>query len=328
MEKPTATSSTSRVGAPSPANPPPPLPFRYQFAAGAIAGVSEILIFYPLDVVKTRIQLQHGTVVAVAQNGQQEGYTGVIDCFRKIVRNERARNLYRGITAPILMEVPKRAIKFSANDTFGPLYRRLFHSPTLTQPLAILTGASAGAVESLVVVPFELLKIRLQDKTSAARYTGLVDCFSKVVRNEGLLALYNGFEATLWRHIVWNAGYFGCIFQVRERLERARMRDGGREGKMQKMGRDLVAGFVGGVVGTTLNTPLDVVKSRIQSVARVEGVKGKYEWAWPSLGVVAREEGVRALYKGYLAKILRFGPGGGVLLVVYSAVLEGFGRAR
>ena len=57
---------------------------------------------YPLDVVKTRIQLQHGKAI----NGQ--GYTGVIDCFRKIVKNEGASRLYRGMTAPILMEVPKR----------------------------------------------------------------------------------------------------------------------------------------------------------------------------------------------------------------------------
>ena len=53
--------------------------------------------------VKTRIQLQHG----VAKDGQ--GYNGVLDCFRKIIRNEGASRLYRGITAPILMEVPKRS---------------------------------------------------------------------------------------------------------------------------------------------------------------------------------------------------------------------------
>jgi solute carrier family 25 2-oxodicarboxylate transporter 21 len=168
-------------------------------------------------------------------------------------------------------------------------------------------------------VPFELLKIRLQDKSSASRYTGLLDCLTKVVRQEGPLALYNGFEATLWRHIVWNAGYFGCIFQVRSQLP---VPASSANLKMQKMGNDLVAGFVGGIVGTTLNTPLDVVKSRIQSVSKVKGFKGKYEWAWPSLGVIAREEGMTALYKGYLAKILRFGPGGGVLLVVYSAVVD------
>jgi solute carrier family 25 (mitochondrial 2-oxodicarboxylate transporter), member 21 len=217
------------------------------------------------------------------------------------------------------MEVPKRAIKFSSNDTFGPFYQRLFKSPTITQPLAILTGASAGAVESLVVVPFELVKIRLQDKTSASRYNGLLDCLVKVVRQEGPLALYNGFEATLWRHIVWNAGYFGCIFQVRARLPKP---DTTSNPKLQKTMNDLAAGFVGGIAGTTLNTPLDVVKSRIQAAAKVEGVRGKYEWAWPSLAIVAREEGFRALYKGYVAKILRFGPGGGVLLVVYSAVVD------
>lgn len=137
------------------------------------------------------------------------------------------------------------------------------------------------------------------------------------------MALYNGFEATLWRHIVWNAGYFGCIFQVRAQLPKP---ETSKNPKAQKTVNDLAAGFVGGVVGTTLNTPLDVVKSRIQSVAKVEGVRAKYEWAWPSLGVVAREEGFKALYKGYVAKILRFGPGGGVLLVVYSAVMEMFGK--
>ncbi|KAJ4371984.1 hypothetical protein N0V83_003757 [Neocucurbitaria cava] len=296
---------------------PQVLPFRYQFAAGAVAGISEILVMYPLDVVKTRIQLQHGRVAG------GEGYTGVMDCFRKIIRHEGISRLYRGITAPILMEVPKRAIKFSANDSFAPFYQTLFSTPVLTQPLAILTGASAGATESLIVVPFELLKIRLQDKSSASRYTGLLDCLVKVVRAEGPLALYNGFEATLWRHIVWNAGYFGCIFQVRAQLPDPATSANSRR---QKTVNDLAAGFVGGVVGTTFNTPLDVVKSRIQSVAKVKGLRGKYEWAWPSLGVVAREEGLRALYKGYVAKILRFGPGGGVLLVVYSAVLEMFGK--
>jgi solute carrier family 25 2-oxodicarboxylate transporter 21 len=60
-------------------------------------------MFYPLDVAKTRIQLQHGA----AKEGK--GYTGILDVFRKIIRQEGASRLYRGITAPILMEVPKRS---------------------------------------------------------------------------------------------------------------------------------------------------------------------------------------------------------------------------
>jgi solute carrier family 25 2-oxodicarboxylate transporter 21 len=59
-----------------------PLPFIYQFAAGAVAGVSEILVMYPLDVVKTRVQLQTANATGA------EAYTGMVDCFQKIVRNE------------------------------------------------------------------------------------------------------------------------------------------------------------------------------------------------------------------------------------------------
>jgi solute carrier family 25 2-oxodicarboxylate transporter 21 len=57
------------------------LPFSYQFVAGAIAGISEITVMYPLDVVKTRFQLQVG-------KGGPDGYTSIVDCFRKIIKAE------------------------------------------------------------------------------------------------------------------------------------------------------------------------------------------------------------------------------------------------
>lgn len=125
----------------------------------------------------------------------------------------------------------------------------------MTQPLSILTGASAGATEAVVVVPFELVKIRMQDKANASKYTSAVDCLTKTVKSEGPLALYQGLESTMWRHIFWNAGYFGCIFQVRQLMPTAHSKKG-------QMVNDLLAGAVGGTVGTVLNTPLDVVKSR------------------------------------------------------------------
>jgi len=67
---------------------------------------------YPLDVVKTRIQLEYGT----AKIGQE--YNGVMDCFKKIARNEGVMRLYRGITAPILMEVPKRHVAAGHSRSF------------------------------------------------------------------------------------------------------------------------------------------------------------------------------------------------------------------
>lgn len=47
-----------------------------------------------------------------------------------------------------------------------------------------------------------------------------------------------------------------------------------------------------------------------------------------SLVTIAREEGVRALWKGFVPKVLRLAPGGGVLLLVVEVVSEGFRKSE
>lgn len=138
----------------------------------------------------------------------------------------------------------------------------------------------------------------------------MLDCVGKIIRQEGILTLYQGLESTMWRHVLWNSGYFGCIFQVRAMLPANPTKD-----KSVQMRNDLISGTVGGTIGTVLNTPMDVVKSRIQNSPKVPGGVPKYGWAWPALGTVMKEEGFGALYKGFLPKVLRLGPGGGILLV-------------
>ncbi|KAG5517941.1 hypothetical protein PMAC_000396 [Pneumocystis sp. 'macacae'] len=154
---------------------------------------------------------------------------------------------------------------------------------------------------------------RLQDKRNASEYRDSFDCLKKIVRTEGFLALYNGLEATVFRHVTWNAGYFGVIFSVQDK-----MRSLGWKAD-EKLG-SFVAGTLGGTAGTVLNTPFDVAKSRIQNTPRVAGRVPKYNWALSSLWTICKEEGFCALYKGFLPKVVRLGPGGGILLVVFDQV--------
>jgi len=235
----------------------------------------------------------------------------MVDCFRQIIAQEGFGRLYRGLVPPLMLEAPKRAVKFSANGFWGSTYKDLFGTPVMTQNLSILTGCSAGATEAVVVVPFELVKIRLQDKAST--YKGPVDVVKKIIAADGLLGMYAGLESTMWRHIMWNGGYFGCIFQVRAMLPKAKTSSG-------ELLNNFISGSIGGFVGTLLNTPFDVIKSRVQNSPKVPGQPPKYNWTVPSLLVVAREEGFGALYKGFLPKVLRLAPGGGVLLLVVEMV--------
>ena len=107
-----------------------------------------------------------------------------------------------------------RATKFAANDSWGTFYRNLFGQEKMNQSLSVLTGATAGATESFVVVPFELVKIRLQDKAQSHKYNGMVDCVTKIVKQEGPLTLYQGLESTLWRHIPGSHEAF-CVSEPR-----------------------------------------------------------------------------------------------------------------
>jgi solute carrier family 25 2-oxodicarboxylate transporter 21 len=73
---------------------------------------------------------------------------------------------------------------------------------------------------------------------------------------------------------------------------------------------------------------LQVVKSRIQGAEKIPGVIPKYNWTYPALVTIAREEGLVALYKGFVPKVLRLAPGGGVLLLVVEFTLGVFRKSN
>jgi hypothetical protein len=70
-----------------------------------------------------------------------------------------------------------------------------------------------------------------------------------------------------------------------------------------------------------LNTPFDVVKTRIQN-SSYTSPNGFSPWTLVALYTLFKEEGFRACYKGFVPKVLRLGPGGGILLVVFDTVID------
>lgn len=62
-----------------------------------------------------------------------------------------------------MVEAPKRATKFAANEQYSRLLKQISGREKLNQSLSVLSGISAGITEAFVVVPFELVKIRMQD---------------------------------------------------------------------------------------------------------------------------------------------------------------------
>merc|ERR1712168_249652 len=79
-----------------------------QLAAGGSAGCIEVLIMHPLDLIKTRFQLQSN--MSSLDSSQQ--YNGVRDCMVKMYRQEGLLSFWKGLIPPVIVETPKRAWKF------------------------------------------------------------------------------------------------------------------------------------------------------------------------------------------------------------------------
>lgn len=85
--------------------------------------------------------------------------------------------------------------------------------------------------------------------------------------------------------------------------------------------RKVGIGFVSGTIASIANIPMDVAKSRIQGPQPVPG-QIKYKSTVRSMVLIAREEGFAALYKGLVPKVMRLGPGGAIMLLVYEYAYE------
>lgn len=123
---------------------------------------------------------------------------------------------------------------------------------------------------------------RLQDKSST--FAGPIEVVKQIVRNDGVLGLYAGMEATFWRctfflafhmavalntfgrHFWWNGGYFGSIFQVRAMMPKAEVYRFsciiylmlivvGDQSPQGELFNNFISGSVGGFIGTAVNTP-------------------------------------------------------------------------
>lgn len=184
-----------------------------QTLAGGSAGFIEVCIMQPLDVIKTRFQVQTKTNV----NSNNVYYTGVGDCFRKMYKAEGISSFYKGIVPPILVESPKRAWKFLTFEQFKKVCT--FDSAGPTPITYLLAGLAAGCTEGMLVNPFEVVKVSLQTNVQKGSEMPSTFAVTKQIISEngfGSRGLSKGLIATIARNGVFNMVYFGFYHSVKD----------------------------------------------------------------------------------------------------------------
>jgi len=244
---------------------------------GGLAGVCGVSATFPMDLAKTRLQAQ----VTVA--GQTPKYKNLFHTMKVVAQKEGAAALYSGYSVNVGFIVFEKAIKLVANDMF-----RLWladENGHVGLQSSILAGASAGAAQTIVTTPMELLKIKGQEAGSRGERFNAIKAMKDIAGGpEGIRGFYRGWCSTLIRDVPFSFLYFPMY---------AELHNSESFGSGESFKGNLAAGMISGAIAGGLSTPTDVIKTRLQNQNPNEP-----KMSWQQCFSNVKGEGVKAFYKG------------------------------
>ncbi|XP_068457218.1 dicarboxylate carrier UCP2-like isoform X2 [Clinocottus analis] len=166
-------------------------------------------------------------------------------------------------------------------------------------------AGTAGCVADLITFPLDTAKVRLQLQgesqnikgASALKYRGVFGTITTIVRTEGSRSLYNGLVAGLQRQMSFASVRIGLYDSMKQFYTRGTDSAG--------IVTRLLAGCTTGAMAVALAQPTDVVKVRFQAQVRLPDGGRRYNSTLDAYKTIARDEGVRGLWKGCMPNITR-----------------------
>jgi len=171
-----------------------------EVALGGATGIFTSVAICPFEVLKVRLQLDH--------NAASAGAAGWVAALRALIHAEGARGLYRGLGPLVARDVPFNALFYGTYESLCTALMRLRGAETKEQlgtGWVFLSGGLAGCAGWSVVLPFDVLKTRLQSGQSNSPPLALL---REIVAAEGTAGLFRGWTAAVVRAFPANA----CLF--------------------------------------------------------------------------------------------------------------------
>eukprot|EP00735_Rhodelphis_limneticus_P007754 TRINITY_DN20374_c0_g1::TRINITY_DN20374_c0_g1_i1::g.8432::m.8432 TRINITY_DN20374_c0_g1::TRINITY_DN20374_c0_g1_i1::g.8432 ORF type:complete len:364 (+),score=46.20,sp/Q86HN8/MCFY_DICDI/36.39/1e-62,Mito_carr/PF00153.22/5.6e+02,Mito_carr/PF00153.22/2.8e-19,Mito_carr/PF00153.22/1.6e-21,Mito_carr/PF00153.22/1.6e-24,Acyl-CoA_dh_1/PF00441.19/1.6e+02,Acyl-CoA_dh_1/PF00441.19/1.7,Acyl-CoA_dh_1/PF00441.19/2e+03 TRINITY_DN20374_c0_g1_i1:84-1175(+) len=305
--------------------------------AGSVAGMAEETTGYPLDLVKTRMQ------VATT-------HASAIQVFRELLKHEGIGGVFRGLGAPLISSAFANSLLFGA---FGQAQSFLEDTAVPEHYRPFASGAFAGMAQSFILCPVDVVKSRMQlhgvghghGGGAAASASASVEKITtssvvrEVWRNHGLRGMYHGLAPTLWRDVPGYAVFFGAYESLKlaagvhgghgasPEPAHHNADDGTETGNAASGGSDglkvIMCGGVAGMLYHSSTYPFDVVKTMMQIQSMNPAVANPpFTGMFSCLRFMAKEYGVSSLYKGFGPTVVRAFPANAAGFLVYEMTIK------
>jgi len=265
-------------------------------AAGCIAGGVEATAVWPMEFIKTQLQLQ-------GKNSKLP-YDGMISGLKYTVKEGGFLSLYRGLTPTLLGSIPKAGIRFGLNATIKEKLKD--KDGKLTIGKNFVAGLGAGVAEALLIVaPVETVKTKCIDLNMS-----FLDGMKHILKNEGVAGIYQGAFATALKQ----GSNQGLRFMWFNEYKRIISNDGEKE--LTPLLR-LFGGMSAGCFSTLGNNPFDVIKTRMQGTQA-----SQYANTLDCFKQMLTKEGVASFYSGVIPRLSRVVPGQGIIFMSFETIQD------
>jgi len=177
---------------------------------------------------------------------------------------------------------------------------------------SLFAGGVAGGLSRTAVAPLERLKILMQVQGNNKLYTGVWQGLMYMARKEGIRGMMKG-NGTNCARIIPNSA---VKFFAYEHMASAVSKLSG-DGQMTPLSR-LVAGAGAGIIAMSATYPLDMVRGRLT----IQEGTGMYSGMLHATQMIVREEGLMALYKGWVPSVIGVVPYVGLNFAVYGTMKD------
>ncbi|CAF1717175.1 unnamed protein product [Brassica oleracea var. botrytis] len=292
--------------------------------AGAVAGFTTVAAMHPLDVVRTRFQVNEGRGLSTSL----PTYKNTAHALFTITRIEGLRGLYAGFFPAVIGSTLSWSLYFFFYGRAKQRYARGSRDDNekLSPALHLASAAEAGALVCLCTNPIWLVKTRLQLQTPLHQtrpYSGLLDAFRTIMKEEGPRALYKGIVPALVL-VSHGAIQFTAYEELRKVIVDFKERRRKSESTADNLLNSADYAALGGsskVAAVLLTYPFQVIRARLQQRPSTNGMP-RYIDSLHVIRETARFEGLRGFYKGLTANLLKNVPASSITFIVYENVLK------